>query len=304
MVDESLCLFYSTLVLQGHVLAGIAYGVVLILFLLCSRLLLDRVNSSKDRTRRSVLLLSYVICMFVLCTIMIASNARYVQQLVRSKCELLASGPVPGRFSLFSVVGGIAGDVCYVLANWGVDGVLIWRCMSMYGDSTARRWVTTISAIMGILSFVVGSLLIIDALGFRSLVLYVTVTFWIHSGTSLAINLTITIMIVARLLFYRYRVTSILGSSHGAPFMSVTSMIVESATLVIIFSTSVLILCSLGPSYYVVIPLQALSQMQVVASFWIIFRIAQGKAWSKDNSDDYIMSRSIAFMPSESNNEF
>lgn len=55
-----------------------------------------------------------------------------------------------------------------------------------------------------------------------------TLTFWCFS---LALNVLATLLIVSRLFVYRFRLTKVLGSSHGAQYTSVIAMVVESELL-------------------------------------------------------------------------
>ncbi|TFK44068.1 hypothetical protein BDQ12DRAFT_672337 [Crucibulum laeve] len=288
---------YGTYLLRGHILAGIAYGIVLTLSIHCSQLLMNRVLSSNTRTRQAILLLAYVICVFVLCTLMIASNAHYVQR-YSSGCGQIDLST--NASSAVGAIGGAFGDTCYVLTNWAVDGLLIWRCLVIYQGSWSRRWIFLISILMFVCSFAVGSLLIVVA--FRNspfdaepLPLYQVL--WIHSSVSMGINTVFTVAITGRLLVYRSRVTKLLGSKHGSHFISIVNMMIESASLVIMFLIPVVILCA-QDTEVLVVPLQALSQIQAVASLWIIFRVAQGKAWTEDTSEE-LVSKSIAFRPEE-----
>ena len=66
--------------------------------------------------------------------------------------------------------------------------------------------------------------------------------FWM----SLSLNITMTIAICARLLFYRRRITRILGPNHGTQYTSVAAMIVESASLYSAFALLFLIPFALG----------------------------------------------------------
>lgn len=49
--------------------------------------------------------------------------------------------------------------------------------------------------------------------------------------TSLALNIVSTIFIVARLLYFRYRISSSLGPGYGTQYTTIAAMIVESAAV-------------------------------------------------------------------------
>lgn len=55
-----------------------------------------------------------------------------------------------------------------------------------------------------------------------------TLGFW---SSSLAVNALATILIVSRLIFHRWRLASLLGSSHAKQYTGIIAMIVESELL-------------------------------------------------------------------------
>ena len=61
--------------------------------------------------------------------------------------------------------------------------------------------------------------------------------FWM----SLSLNISMTIAICARLLFYRHRITRVLGPNHGTQYTSVAAMIVESSFIYSAFALLFLI---------------------------------------------------------------
>ena len=61
--------------------------------------------------------------------------------------------------------------------------------------------------------------------------------FWM----SLSLNISMTIAICGRLLFYRRRITRVLGPNHGTQYTSVAAMIVESSFIYSAFSLLFLI---------------------------------------------------------------
>jgi hypothetical protein len=102
-----------------------------------------------------------------------------------------------------------------------------------------------------------------------------------YYSMSLALNILVTLMIVTRLLIYRRRIVKAMGSTHGSQYTSLTAMIIESAAIYSLFSLLFLIPFALGHSLSQVF-IQALSPTQNVATFLIVFRVAQGKGWSQE----------------------
>ncbi|TFK44069.1 hypothetical protein BDQ12DRAFT_717259 [Crucibulum laeve] len=72
------------------------------------------------------------------------------------------------------------------------------------------------------------------------------------------------------------------------------NMMIELVALATIFFIAVLVM-SVVNTELLVIPLQALSQVQAVTCLWIIFHAVQGKAWAENTSKEFVISRSVAF---------
>lgn len=100
-----------------------------------------------------------------------------------------------------------------------------------------------------------------------------------YFSLSLAINLFVTIAVVARLYMLRRRIALVLGRNHGSQYTSVAAMIVESASLYSIFSICFLVPFGRNSSIASVF-LQTIGQVQAVATLMIIYRVASGNAWS------------------------
>lgn len=86
---------------------------------------------------------------------------------------------------------------------------------------------------------------------------------------SLSLNIIVTILIVARLLVYRARISRVMGKGHGAEYASLAAMIVESAAIYSTFSIMFLIPFATG-SPIAQLFLQALSPVQVIYPFCLI----------------------------------
>ncbi|TFK44033.1 hypothetical protein BDQ12DRAFT_571367, partial [Crucibulum laeve] len=174
------------------------------------------IRSQKTRSRKHIVLSCYITVMFVLSTTIIVSNAIDVRQYIQA----IFLGMLPER-SFFGL-SRIA-EPCFVLANWGADGLLIWRCLLIYRSYNGTpRWVVAISCILAFLS--IGN-------AFFNPRITVFMSVWIYCIISLFINLVITTMIIARLNACRRRITKTLGSNHGTLYTNVMAMIIESALL-------------------------------------------------------------------------
>jgi len=87
----------------------------------------------------------------------------------------------------------------------------------------------------------------------------ISIAFW---SISMGLNVILTIFIVGRLLYARYRIKSSLGSRYGQNYLSVASMLVESAALYSIWALVFLITYARGSAAQNIL-LPPLGQIQV-----------------------------------------
>jgi hypothetical protein len=84
----------------------------------------------------------------------------------------------------------------------------------------------------------------------------------VYASTSLSLNLLLTILIVFRLVYHRYRLQKTFGHSHGSDYTSIAAMLLESAALYALFTLLYLIPFA-RQSSLADVAFQALSQVQV-----------------------------------------
>jgi len=125
-------------------------------------------------------------------------------------------------------------------------------------------------------------------------------------GSVLAIDLIFTSLVVGRLVYYQRNLKKLLGARSSSHYTSISTMIVESASLNIVFQTialastfdkivmnSIFNVNLLGQtqasSIHIVTRYQSTDILaQVFATLLIIFRVAQGKAWAEQTSQEMI----------------
>ncbi|TFK35710.1 hypothetical protein BDQ12DRAFT_611299, partial [Crucibulum laeve] len=98
---------------------------------------------------------------------------------------------------------------------------------------------------------------------------------------TITLNCVATSMIVGRILFQQRRIAMALGRKHGMQYTRVITMLVESAALLLLFGIFFAITVVLrSPVQYLFT--QCIGHVQAIASFLIIMRVSQGKAWSSN----------------------
>ncbi|KAJ6547832.1 hypothetical protein DFH09DRAFT_1039879 [Mycena vulgaris] len=275
--ETSADLFNESMWLQGTVLCSVGYGVVLTLFAMCFYLLVKQ--TTRSNYTRSVFFLVYISIEFILATLFQGSIAKYVQ-LAFVEDRDFPGGPAAYEEDMFSIPVDEIGNVAFVLTNWFSDALVVWRSFVIYSSCGVPVWIVmALPFLLFIASVGMGILWLIQISAtspFSSSTINYTIP---YLSLSLALNILVTIAIVARLLVYRHRIFHVFGLKHGSQYTSIAAMLVESAFIYSSFSILFLVPFGLNSPLSQLF-LQALSQIQTIATMLIVFRTAQGKVWT------------------------
>ncbi|KAF8193015.1 hypothetical protein BJ912DRAFT_253649 [Pholiota molesta] len=217
--------------LSGAILTGVGYGAVVTLYCFCFRQLLKSMNSSNRLQRLSLLV---YITLITLCgTLFMAACAR-MTELSFVDFRLYPGGPAAFENNMFSIPVDELGNVTFVLANWFADALIVWRCMIIYRNCRFPTiYVMAIPCLAYLGSFSMGVMWLVQVSASQSSpwstssINFTPPYFWL----SLALNITMTLAIVARLLVFKWRISSVLGPKFGSQYTGIAAMLVESALL-------------------------------------------------------------------------
>ncbi|KAF5323062.1 hypothetical protein D9611_009294 [Ephemerocybe angulata] len=279
--------------LKSTFLACIAYGIVLTLAFMCSHLILRDVYARfrahpssglsegvnfvrrvrRAMPRRMGVLLVYVLMMTALSTVTAVAWMEVADKvLVRTGCW---DGVTTARTP---VVLNRMGNYAWVFANWGADGILVWRCWVIYSRCSRSPVWAALALPVGLYMTVIGLGIVFMVPGGRGQASQ-RVLEMVYLSLTLALNIIVTGMISIRLLVYRYRITRTIGKADGLQYASVVAMLVESAALVVVFNAFFVATIGRG-SFVYYIAFAGNVQSQTLAPLLIIFRVLQGKAWT------------------------
>ncbi|TFK32860.1 hypothetical protein BDQ12DRAFT_716174 [Crucibulum laeve] len=273
--------------LLGTIFSTLGYGIVFTLFMLCIALLRDRVAQPRSRLQNTVLR-AYVSIMFVTSTVAtILVIYATTGALIDRTCPSSDQIPVNPYFGKV--------DIVYTFLNWCSDSLLIWRCMVIFSTSHISPW-----AYLGIpLAFLVASfgtgmaLVVLSGFGRTKTVNLMLITYGL---VTLVTNTLITSMIITRLVMHRRHVAKVLG--RASQYTDIITILIESALLVVVIDIFFLVAFSLN-SWYGAIAFQMWIQVQSIAPLLIIFRVAQGKAWSRSTGDMMTASQPLVLISQE-----
>lgn len=262
------------------------YGIVIVLFFQCVGALLNPVNR-KGGVQWG--LVSHTATMFSLATVYIVmySNMQSISFVDNREFPLSVNG-APGPMGYYSFVHswaiGIAPTVALYLNNWLADGLLLYRCYLVYSKSYR---VIAFPYLMYIASLVTG-IMFMDKSSLQGLIATeapAAVQFEAPFFTiSFALNILVTLMIVARLLTHRMKMQKAMGATACAGGWCIASItiIIESYALCAI--AVILFLSAWGArSFLQFIFLQVIAQTQVIAPLLITLRIANRRAFTSDS---------------------
>ncbi|KAI9444190.1 hypothetical protein H4582DRAFT_1919951 [Lactarius indigo] len=165
-------------------------------------------------------------------------------------------------------------NALYVIISWSVDAVLVFRFYLIFDRLLRWAWPP---ALLYISSLVTGSLAL------RQLAIPGTtqntnkLANWlvVYRTVSLSLSVIVTLSIIARLLYFHRRSGSIYRSPRS-PFLRIVAMLVESASLDTVSTLVYIIAVGINsPLQNVFLPV--LGQVQVIAPMLILYRVAHGR---------------------------
>ncbi|KAF4614529.1 hypothetical protein D9613_002458 [Agrocybe pediades] len=268
--------------------ASTAYGIMFTLYLICCYFLSVQMDHRQER-RRSIFLISYITVMFALGTIYVATTT----QATMISYVYFANFPGgPSNYNnivLFAAPEGIANTISYVLANWMADAMLLWRLFVLF-YGVGFSFYTGLAVFFPILIYI-GSL----AMGFMFIIQnsLPNGSLWASGEVSFALPyfvLSVSMSIIATALML-WRILSIsnfvlkagLRTRKNSIYGRVSAILVESCALYAVFSLIFIVLFAINHPIQFVF-LSALANVQIIAPLLIIFRVSQGKAWTRSTT--------------------
>ncbi|KAJ7744019.1 hypothetical protein DFH07DRAFT_978699 [Mycena maculata] len=259
--------------LDGVLLAGVAYG---ILFTITVQTLLMFLRRGRNQIPWG--LVTYSVFMFILASIGLGGNAKF-NEMTFIDDRNIPGGPNAFTEEFFTTPVNLMAFVAYILMSWLADGLVLWRFTLIWNY---QYWLSVFPVLMFLGSVTSSLALIVTTVTTNPVLAEKSVQFGIaYWSLSISLNIVLTMSIVGRLLFVRRHAH---GTGHTAQYVSIAAMLIESAALYAIWST-VFLICYVRQSPLENILLPAQGQIQGIAPLLILFRVAQGRAWSQHTLD-------------------
>ncbi|KAK2462420.1 hypothetical protein APHAL10511_005554 [Amanita phalloides] len=218
---------------------------------------------------------------------MFVSSSAWVTQGIFINNRKYPSGPWVYSLATQNLPGNVLLIAAGFLLTYLSDLLVLWRCWVVWNSSgkLAAFVVTAIPGTALLASFALGILWTWRAANFEKVLAAA------YLVTSLSSNILLTILIVLRLVLHRRRLLLTLPPEYAAHYVSLTTIIIESAALYSVFTLAFIITYMIDtPIYPFVLPLAF--TFQQVAGYLIILRVARGRAWSPNT-----LSRAEAYEP-------
>ncbi|KAF8167323.1 hypothetical protein B0H34DRAFT_792062 [Crassisporium funariophilum] len=296
--DESAYdIFLERTFLAGDFVCGLGYGIQLVLYTSCAMFLW---NARHSRGKQSIFLLAYMTLLLCVETIFAAVQARTVQVIYVDNRNYPG-----GPWAYFLATQYLPINVLFYatlfILTFLADLLVLWRCWVIWSGSgkLVAYLVVAFPALMILASFVMGTLWTLQS-SQPGLSLYSALP--MAYGTSyyiisLSVNIILTILITIRLLMYRRRVVATLALEHGKHYFSLATIIIESAALYSVFALIFIITYAVNNPINQIF-LAVASSAQQIASYLIIYRLAEGRAWNQGTFANQEKLQTLRFMGS------
>ncbi|PPR06714.1 hypothetical protein CVT24_013034 [Panaeolus cyanescens] len=263
---------------------GVAYGVVLTLYLVCVYALIQQFRAG-IRKNQAIWSGVYITIMFALGTVYCAVNSR-ITQLAYVNFRNFPGGPAAFAVFVFSTPINIAGAAAFFITSWMNDALLVWRLWVLYRGSRYATLITGFALIMYLGTFSMGMVTLIESV-------LPTQSFWSAIAIKFALayyalttsyTIVITGLMIARILMVRRAFIKATGRrEYGTQYLSIAAMLIESSALYTIWGIIFLGLYIVNHPVQFVF-LASLSEVQIIAPLLIIYRVSIGKAWQSDTT--------------------
>ncbi|KAJ3559312.1 hypothetical protein NM688_g419 [Phlebia brevispora] len=283
--DSSAALFAEDTWFEGVLLTFVAYGSTVTLAIQCFFMLLSRPMRARMHTQ--VPLVVFTLLVFMLSTIFIgAANAIVLAPQAIINNPNIAQGLEYYEQTHWSMHINVLANATLMTLCLLADMLLLWRCIVVYQSMFISQWYgITMASVFWITEFVIGALFMYQSsrpLGTLWSSINFNLAFW---SLSLAVNILGTNLIVGRILYCRYRAWRAFKHTSDSQYTSVVAMLVESELLYTSFLILYIVLFGIDNPLEATFS-QPMILVQTTAALMIVYRVAQGTAWSKNTFSD------------------
>jgi len=213
--------------------------------------------------------LVYVTVMYGLAVVYFWASVEYTLDMYIND-RGIPGGPLGYATTVADTTELFTGSLVFVIINVLGDALLTFRCYMVWN----RAKLVMIIPVLTYCAQVVCGALTVQS----SSALVVTLPYF---GLSTALNVLLTLMIAGKLLWARRSIVAALGPQHARLYTSIAAMVIESAFLNAIASSTNIALLATG-NIAANIALGTQSQVMCICPMLILIRVARGRAYSQE----------------------
>jgi len=244
---------------------GFVFGINTLIYGTCLYYTLDR----KNWRNVSWFTTTYITVMYGLAAVYFWASVEYTIDMYIND-RGIPGGPLGYATTVADTTELFTGSLVFVIINVLGDALLTFRCYMVWN----RAKLVMIIPVLTYCAQVVCGALTVQS----SSALVVTLPYF---GLSTALNVLLTLMIAGKLLWARRSIVAALGTQHASLYTSVAAMVIESAFLNAVASSTNIALLATG-NIAANIALGTQSQVMCICPMLILIRVARGHAYSKE----------------------
>ncbi|KAM5533526.1 hypothetical protein V8D89_012805 [Ganoderma adspersum] len=266
--------------IAGDFITGTGFGIQIVLWWTC----VNYLWKERRRSWKTILLIAYLSLLLAVEFVFCIVQARTVQ-VIYVENRNYPGGPWQYFLDTQYLAINVIFYATLFVGTFLCDLLVLWRCYIIWRASGRGMAYAIIAfpTVMLIASFVMGTLWTLQS-SFPGLSLYSKQPLAFgtsYYAISLGLNIVLTALILVRLLMYRRTHLAHLPSGHAQQYLSLATLIIESAALYSIFAIMFLVSYAMNKPINQVW-LGFVQAAQQIATYLIIYRVANGTAWSKE----------------------
>lgn len=283
--EDSTTIFYERTFLAGIFVQGVGYGAQLVLYIMCVRYLW---RERKSRGGAMLFLIAYITLLLVLLSLWVAV-ATWTAEDMYINNRNFPGGP----WAYFMSTQYLPENVIFIISLFALtflsDFLVLWRCWVIWTSFESRLvayMVVSFPVLVQVASFVVGTIWCLQSSlpghsPYSQTSINLGISFY---ATSISVNVVVTILITLRLYLHRRVLLDTLPPVHAKQYLSIATILVESAALYSISALAFIISYALNnPINQIFLTLSP--PCQQIAGYLIILRVVRGQAWNSRAED-------------------
>ncbi|EGN98460.1 hypothetical protein SERLA73DRAFT_109965 [Serpula lacrymans var. lacrymans S7.3] len=263
----------------GNSFNCILYGIELVLYFVTMHNFLTA-KKREHRRKSDRFFMCFSTALLLLITIYVATQSVFGEEM------WIVNANYPGgdayyAYENLSVWYETLGTAAFVALNLLGDGLLIARCWIIWGN----YYIIIFPCFLWIATLGLGIYILQTAGSFNGSSITSLRVGIAYCAVSIGLNVFVSCIIIARMLYYARRAQRCLGSHISRVYFSIAAIIVESALPYSLFGIAFLVTCGLESGLEILF-MSIYVMLTCIAPQMIVWRVISGRAWTKDEAEE------------------